>query len=354
MNDVDPGTVRIGDAVIGAGRPVYVVAEAGVNHDGDVRRAIALIDAARNAGANAVKFQAFRAAALVTRDASATAYQQEQTQVRTQRDLLSRLELDPEAFAALARFCRDVGIEFLATPFGVDDLAMLTRLGVRAIKIASSDITNAPLLSAAEASGTALVVSTGAAEIEEVDAAVALLDKMGARDRLVLLHCVSSYPTRESDANLRRIRAMAARYRRPVGFSDHTTSIEIGGIAAAAGAVLLEKHITLDRRQAGPDHPFSLEPEQFAEYVAGVREAEAILGHGRFGCLDAEREVRRLARSSVVTSEPIAAGQRIRREMLTIKRPGTGIAPADLERVVNRVAVVDIAADTLLGWEMIR
>ena len=231
---------------------------------------------------------------------------------------------------------------------------MLMRLGVRAIKIASSDITNVPLVSAAAAGGTPLLLSTGAAEIEEIDAAVELLEKAGARDRLVLLHCVSSYPTRESDANLRRIAAMAARYRRPVGFSDHTTSIEIGGIAAAAGAVLLEKHITLDRRQAGPDHSFSLEPEQFAEYVAGVRKVEAMLGHGRFGCLDVERDVRRLARPSVVAAEPIAAGQRIRRHVLAIKRPGTGIAPADLERVVDRIAAVDIAADTPIGWEMLR
>jgi sialic acid synthase SpsE len=211
-----------------------------------------------------------------------------------------------------------------------------------------------PLLAAAAATGLPLLISTGAAEIAEVDAAVELLEQHAARDRVVLLHCVSSYPTRESDVNLRRVAAMAARFRRPAGFSDHTTSTEIGGLAAAAGAVLLEKHITLDRRRAGPDHSFSLEPEPFARYVAGVRNAECMLGRGQFGVLDVEQEVRRLARSSVVAAAAIAAGQRVRRDMLTIKRPGSGIAPAELEHVVDRIAAVDIPADTPVCWEMLR
>lgn len=347
--------MAIGNAVIRpCGTPVYVIAEAGVNHNGDVGAAIAMVDAALAAGANAVKFQAFRASALVTADAAAAQYQREQPNVRTQLDVLRSLELPAETFAAIARHCRDSGIEFLATPFGVDDLKMLVDLGVRAIKIASPDITNNPLLIASAASGLPMIVSTGAAEPEEIDAAVGLIDRHGAGGRLVLLHCVSSYPTREADANLLRVRTLVARYRRPAGFSDHTTSIEIGAIAAAAGASVLEKHFTLDRTLQGPDQAFSLEPAQLAAYVAGVRRAEAALGRGKLRLLDAEREVRQLSRCSVVATWPITKGERIKRDMLTVKRPGTGIPPSELDRVAGRVANIDIPADTLIAWEMLR
>jgi N,N'-diacetyllegionaminate synthase len=347
--------VRIGSAVIRAGgTPVYVIAEAGVNHNGDVRAAMAMVDAAVGAGAGAVKFQAFRASALVTAGAAAAQYQREQAKATTQIEMLRSLELPAGAFAAIARHCRNAGIEFLATPFGVDDLKMLVDLGARAIKIASPDITNVPLLVAAAETGLPLIVSTGAAQPVEIDRAVALLDRHGARGRLVLLHCVSSYPTREADANLRRVCTLAGRYGRPAGFSDHTASIGIGALATAAGAAVLEKHFTLDRTLPGPDQSFSLEPAQLAEYIAGVRRAEAALGCGNLGLLDTEWEVRRLSRCSVVAAGFIAKGQRIDPDTLTVKRPGTGIPPADLDRVAGRIADVDIPADTLIQWEMLR
>lgn len=355
MSDADEAAVSIGDAVIRpAGGPAYVIAEAGVNHNGDLPSALRLVEAAARAGADAVKFQAFRAAALVTADASAAAYQRERSGPATQRELLRALELTAEAFASLQQRCREVGIEFLATPFGPDDLRMLVDLGVRAVKIASPDLANEPLLGAAAATGLPLLLSTGAAEPDEIGRAIDVLASRGARERLILLHCVSSYPTREADAHLRRIRTLAACFGRPTGFSDHTTSVEIGALAVAAGAAVLEKHLTLDRRLPGPDQAFSLEPASFAEYVAGVRRAETALGSGVLGVLDAEREVRRLSRRSVVAAVPIACGERIGAAQLAIKRPGTGIAPADLERVAGRVAAVDIPPDTLIQWEMLR
>jgi len=347
--------VQIGEAYIGPeSGSVFVIAEAGVNHNGDPTTALKMVDAAARAGANAVKFQAFRASALVTAEAPTAAYQEQARSGVSQLDMLRRLELPREAFAEIARHCRRRGIEFLATPFGIDELHMLVDLGVRAIKIASPDLVNVPLLLAAADTNLPILASTGAADAAEIDAAVALLEERGARDRLVLLHCVSSYPTREKDVNLRRIRALAARYHRPVGFSDHTTSVQIGAVAVAGGAVVLEKHFTLDRRQTGPDHGFSLEPPDLARYIAAVRRAEVALGDPDLRVLDVEREVRRVARSSVVAAAPIACGERIAREHLTIKRPGTGIAPAALEAVVGRVAAVDIPADSVIQWEMLR
>ncbi len=315
---------------------------------------MALVESAVKAGADAVKFQAFRAADLVTAGAAAAAYQRERSASGTQFDLLRSLELPADAFDALASHCRSLGIEFLATPFGIDDLHMLTDLGMRAVKIASTDITNVPLLTAAAKTGLPLLLSTGAAEPAEIGAAVHLLAELDARQRLVLLHCVSSYPACEADANLRRIRTLARQYRRPVGFSDHTTSVEMGALAVAAGAVVIEKHMTLDRRLAGPDQAFSLEPPAMAAYVAGVRRAEAALGSDTLGVLDAEREVRSIARRSIVAGAFIARGERIDRALLAFKRPGTGIPPTEIDDVIGRVAACDIPADTLIRWEMLR
>jgi N,N'-diacetyllegionaminate synthase len=325
-----------------------------VNHNGDLDAAKRLVDAAVNAGADAVKFQAFRAKALVAAATPAAAYQTVNDAALTQRSLLERLELPPDAFARLAEHCRAAAIEFLATPFGIDELVMLVELGVRAIKIASPDVTNTPLLAAAAKTGLPLIISTGAAEPDEIDDAVQFMAAHEAWERLILLHCVSSYPVANSDANLRRIHVLAHRTGRPAGFSDHTTSVEIGALAVAAGAVVLEKHFTLDRHQIGPDHGFSLEPKELAEYVARVRHSEIMLGDGRLEPSDAENEVRTLTRSSVVAAVPIRPGERVDSAMLTIKRPGTGIPPIGFDKVTGRIAAVDIPGDSPIQWEMLR
>lgn len=354
MSDANSRCIRIGESEIGSGRTVYVVAEAGVNHNGELKNALALVEAAASAGADAVKFQAFRASALVTRNAPAVAYQQPQSHGGTQYDLLRRLEMPPSSFAAIQQRCRIAGVEFLATPFGVDDLAMLIHLDVHAIKIASPDLINMPLLEAAAHTGRPMILSTGAAEPEEIDETVEFLTRLGARERLAFLHCVSSYPTELRDANLRRIAALAQRTGCPTGYSDHTQSLETGMLATAAGALIIEKHFTLDRKQPGPDHAFSLEPDQLAEYIAGIRKTEVILGSGQLQLCEAEQDVRKLTRSSVVASENLPEGKCITRECLAVKRPGTGIRPADFERVVGKVAARDIPADTPLQWEMLR
>ena len=330
-----------------------MVAEAGVNHNGNLDAALRLVDAALSAGADAVKFQAFRAADLVTRDAATADYQRTATGSTSQREMLRCLELPREGFAALRRRCRECGIEFLCTPFAVGDLCMLLDLGVRAIKLASTDLNNTLLLGEAAAAKVPLILSTGAAEGDEVECAVRRLGEWGCAQRLVLLHCVSCYPTAWADANLRRIGTLRARFGVPVGFSDHTASVETGALAVAAGACVLEKHLTLDRSLPGPDQALSLEPDAMAAYVAAVRRAEEALGDGELEMREVERDVRRIARKSVVAAVDIPPGHVIGPDCLTVKRPAGGIEPDGLERLIGRRATALIPADTRLTWEMV-
>ena len=351
-HDVCP--IRIGDVLAGPGQRVYVIAEAGVNHNGDVDTAKRMVDVARQAGADAVKFQAFRAERLVTRSAAMADYQKRDAPgTSNQYEMLRELELWPDAFAEIRAHCRECGIAFLATPFAPEDVAMLTALEPVAIKIASSDLTNTPLLEAAAETHLPLIVSTGAAKGDEIDAGIAWLRQRDAADRLILLHCVSSYPTDPCDANLRRIAVLADRFGVPTGFSDHTTGIETGALAVAAGAVMIEKHFTLNRSQAGPDHSFSLEPDELAAYIRNIRLAEQMLGSGGLDCADCENDVRRLSRASVVAAVDIAAGQVLRPHMLVVKRPAGGIEPAHLHELIGLTTAQDIPADTPLTWEMV-
>jgi sialic acid synthase SpsE len=323
-----------------------------VNHDGQVDRGLQLIEAAAAAGADVVKFQMFRAEALVSAGAPAAAYQQRRG-AGSQRELLARLELSDEAFAALAAHCRARGVEFLATPFSPPDVDRLVNLGVPALKIASPDLTNVPLLRRAAATGLPLIVSTGAATADEIRRGVERLHGWGLGGRLVLLHCVSGYPAPRETANLRAIAALRDAADVPCGFSDHTESTAIGGWAVAAGACVLEKHFTLDRSARGPDHAMSLNPRQLAIYIAAARAAESALGNGRLGLTELEWEVRAVARQSVVAAVAIPAGTAVTPTMLTVKRPGGGISPEELERLPGRRARTDIAADTVLTWELL-
>ena len=349
MNKVWPDPIHIGPRAVGAGAPVLVVAEAGVNHNGKLATAIRLCRAASEAGADAVKFQAFSADRLVTAGAPAASYQR----AADQRKLLSELELSPLELAQVKAECDALGLIFLATPFSPRDVANLHGMGVSAIKIASPDLANPPLLRIAAATGLPIIMSTGASTMEEVEHAVEVLSTSGCRE-LVLLHCVSNYPTPQNHLNLRGIHTLGRRFQLPVGLSDHTVEPDTASFAVAAGAVLLEKHLTLSRQQYGPDHFFSVEPEELSAYVGATRRSEAILGHGRREPSNGEQEIRKIARSSVVSAQAIIAGAKIERTMLTVKRPAGGIEPARLEEVVGKTAAADIPADTTLRWEMIQ
>jgi N-acetylneuraminate synthase/N,N'-diacetyllegionaminate synthase len=227
-------------------------------------------------------------------------------------------------------------------------------LDVAAIKIASTDLTNGPLLDAAAATGLPLIVSTGAATAEEIGESVERLVRGGAREQLILLHCVSCYPTPVEAANLRAVGELRRRFGVPVGLSDHTTSVEIGGWAVAAGACVLEKHFTLDRAASGPDHAMSLTPSELKEYVRHVRQVESALGGGTLGMTESEAGVRAVARKSIVAAVSIRMGTRFTPSMLTLKRPGTGLPPDALATLVGREAATDIPSDTLLSWDMVR
>lgn len=330
---------------------MFVIAEAGVNHNGRTETALAMIDAAADAGADAFKVQVFRADDLVTRAARTAAYQRKSGE--TQHAMLRALELDDAALAAIRGYCAKRRIALLATPFGVGDVERLVRLGVPAIKLASTDLTNPLLLGAAAATGLPLILSTGASRGREIEATVRRLRRGGSAARLALLHCVSSYPTPPECANLRAIRALSERFGVPAGFSDHTLSITAGALAAAAGACVLEKHFTLDRSASGPDHAMSLTPVELRRYIEGVREAETLLGDGSLGYQDVEAEVRRVARRSVVAAIDLAAGVVLDANAVTLKRPAGGIAPEELEVALGRRTTAAIARDTPITWDML-
>jgi len=264
--------------------------------------------------------------------------------------MLSRLELPAIAFARIRRHCDERSIRFLASPFSPAALAQLVALRPTAIKIASTDLTNTPLLASAANTGLPLVLSVGASTVEEIEAAVQIV----RAHPLVLLHCVSCYPTPIEAINLRAIGALGKRFDVPAGLSDHTTSTEVGAWAVAAGACVLEKHLTLDRSATGPDHAMSLAPDELHAYIARVREVESAMGDGRIGMTDREVEVRAVAGRSVVTARDVPAGTVLTADMLTLKRPGTGLDPSTLETLVGRTVRSPLPADTMLSWEIVR
>ncbi|MCG8404449.1 MAG: N-acetylneuraminate synthase family protein [Phycisphaerales bacterium] len=314
-----------------------------------------LIEAAKEAGADAVKFQLFSADRLVAASTPSCAYQRSHNNgTEHQHAMLKGLELPPSAFVELKRHADRLGIDFLATPFGLPELNFLVdELDVPALKIASSDVVNVPLLTAASESGRPLIVSTGASLLQEIDQAVELIRCGGGLERLVLLHCVSSYPTRFENARLGCVGTLRERFGVAVGFSDHTVEETTGALAVMAGAVVLEKHLTLNREAQGPDHFFSLEPPMFKDYVFGIRQAATVLSDGEMGYSSEEAEVRKLARGRVVTTKPIVAGQRLTADALMVQRPGNGIPPVHWRDLIGRIARIDIPSDTPLAWSMI-
>ncbi|WP_337996591.1 N-acetylneuraminate synthase [Oleispirillum naphthae] len=344
---------------------VFVIAEAGVNHNGDIEMAHRLIDAAADAGADAVKFQTFRAADLAGRDAPKAAYQERATgAAESQLDMLRRLELAPAAHFALRDHAAKREVAFLSTPFDSASLDFLTgEMGMETIKIPSGEITNGPFLLRIARAAQRIVLSTGMSSLGEVEAALAVLafglsatpdtapshaafeaaflsqaGQAALRARVTLLHCTTEYPAAAADVNLRAMDTMAAAFGLAVGYSDHTQGIHIPVAAAARGAVLIEKHFTLDRSLPGPDHKASLEPEELAAMVRAIREVEAALGDGVKRPVAAEIGNRAVVRKSLVAARPIAAGETLSAETLACKRPGTGISPMDFWALCGRPA----------------
>ncbi|MEO5966230.1 MAG: N-acetylneuraminate synthase family protein, partial [Candidatus Limnocylindrales bacterium] len=350
-------TFTIDERVIGAG-PVFVIAEAGVNHNGDVALAHRLVDAAADSGADCVKFQTFDPAALASPTAPTAAYQQAAGAHDDQRAMLEALALPADAWVALRDHARDRGLTFLSSPFDDASADLLDGLGVPAFKVASGELTNLPFIARLARFGRPLLVSTGMAEMAEVADAIDTIVAAGDVP-VALFHCVSSYPASPADANLRAIETLRRAFGVPTGWSDHTPGIELPIAAVALGATLVEKHLTLDRSMTGPDHAASLEPTAFRAMVAGIRIAEAARGDGVKRPVAAERPIAAVARKSLHWRLSLATGTVIEAGHLAAMRPGTGIPPAALGsclgRTTARAVVAGAAVDPAdLGPEPLR
>lgn len=326
---------------IGEGEPPFVIAEAGVNHDGSVELALQLVEAGADAGADAIKFQTFSAEAVVLDHAPQAAYQLARSPAGSQLEMLRGLELPASAWPALMARAKELGIVFLSTPFDLASVALLADLGVPAFKVGSGDLPNLVLLRAVAAHGKPVLLSTGMAELPEVEAAVDDLRRHGDPP-LVLLQCTSAYPAPAEDANLRAMATLRDRFGVPVGYSDHTQGIATATAAAALGAVMIEKHLTVDRSRPGPDHAVSLEPAGFRELVGAVHDAWVALGDGTKTPRPQELDVSRAARRSLVTRRAVAAGTVLRAEDIGAMRPAGGISPLRLDEVIGRRAAGDL------------
>src|SRR5215207_4857869 len=345
-------TIQVGNKLIGPGQPVFVIAEAGVNHNGDLKLARALIDVAVEARADAVKFQTFRADRLATPEAPKAEYQLQTTgDAESQLEMLRRLELSAEAHRELQSYCEERGIVFLSTPFDEEAVDFLDELGVPAFKISSGDLTNSPLLEHVAGKGKPVILSTGMSELSELIEAVSVLNTAGC-ETPILLHCVSNYPADPAEANLRAMQTMRSAFDVPVGFSDHTEGMDISLAAVALGACVIEKHFTLDRSLPGPDHRASLEPAELRQLVQSIRRIETALGDGRKIPAASEIETAKVARRSLIAACDIAAGATLERAMVVLRRPGTGLPPSALLSLLGRKTSHPIAAGTLLESDM--
>ena len=346
-------SISIGTRSIGAGSPCFVIAEAGVNHNGSPDLAVKLVDAAAEAGADAVKFQTFRADQLASPNAPKAWYQRDTADSgESQLEMLRRLELPREAYRQLRDHAQRQGIVFLSTPFDEGSAALLDELGVPAFKTSSGDLTNLPLLRFIARAGKPMLVSTGMATLEEVCEAIAAIRSEGL-ETIALLQCTSAYPADPRDANLRVIDVMRQEFGLPVGYSDHTTGLETAIAAVALGACVIEKHLTVSRSLPGPDHAASLDPGAFARLVADVRLVEAALGDGRKVPSERERETATVARKSLVAARDIAAGEKLTPALVAIQRPGNGLPPRMRDHVLGRAVRIDVARGTVFTLEML-
>ena len=340
----------VGNREVGPGQPCLVIAEAGVNHNGRIDLAKQLIDVAVDAGADVVKFQTFRADRVVARGAAKAEYQKTGARDKqTMYEMLKALELSYEQFAELKDYADGRGILFMSKGH-LEDLDFLVELGVPALKIDSAAVVYYSLLRKAASAGLPVVLSTGGCTLGEVERALAILAENGD-PAVAVLHCTTAYPAPPDQINLRAMLTLRSAFGVPVGHSDHSTGIEVPLAAAALGATVIEKHYTLDRTLAGPDHAASLEPQELTQMIAGIRKIEAALGDARKGPTPLERENLKVLRRSLVAERTIEPGERFAPAMVAFKRPGAGLGEDMLDVVLGRVATKRIAAGEPISWD---
>ena len=349
----------------------FIIAEAGVNHNGSLETAKKLVDMAVDAGADAVKFQTFNAEKVVTTTAAKAKYQIENTGTdESQLEMLKKLELPLSAHEELFSYCKEKGIVFISTPFDEESADMLDELGISIFKIPSGEITDKPLIQHIASKRKPIILSTGMSYLGEVEKAIGWIKEVNESmskwenektlihssthpliHPLTLLHCVSNYPAAVEDTNLLAMKTMERAFGLPVGYSDHTLGIEISIASVAMGAKVIEKHFTLDRDMEGPDHKTSLEPDELKAMVKAIRNIEKALGDGTKRPMESEADMRNIARKSIVSARDIKAGETITVNDILVKRPGVGIAPELIEQVINKIAKINIKKDSLLKWD---
>ena len=345
--------VKIGNRLIGDAEPCFIIAEAGVNHNGDINLAKKLIDAAKAAGADAVKFQTFKAENVVIEKAEKAEYQKETTGTEElQYEMIKKLELTENDFKELADYAKAEKILFLSSPFDKGSVDLLDGMNVPAFKIASGEITNSPLLKHIAKKGKPIILSTGMSTLGEVEEALNVIRSEGIEE-VILLHCVSNYPARMEDVNLRVMGTLKQAFKLPVGFSDHTLGITVPIAAVALGACVIEKHFTLDRNLPGPDHKASLDPDELNEMVKAIRDVEKALGDGIKKPTKEEEEIKKVVRRSIVAKVDIPEGAIITEEMLDVKRPGAGIETRYFDFILGKKAREGIRSDELIDWDKI-
>lgn len=339
--------VRIEDRYIGEEEPCFIIAEAGVNHNGDVELAKKLIDVAKDSGADAVKFQTFTTEGLLSKNIVVPKH------IKSRESLfetIKKLELSEEEHYELSEYCKRKGIIFMSTPMDNKSVDLLDNIGVPVFKVASCDLDNLPLLKHIAKKARTIILSTGMGTISEVGEAVEVI-KSNGNDDIILLHCVSAYPPRVEEVNLRAINTLRNAFKLPVGYSDHTIGITIPLAAVAMGANVIEKHFTLDKTMEGPDHAVSADPVDLKNLVSGIRELEKSFGTGVKAPSKDEIVMKKAFRKSIVAGVNIKKGETITPEMISIKRPGTGISPKYFDFIVGRTVKRDITKDDLLSFK---
>lgn len=328
----------------------FIIAEAGVNHNGDIEIAKKLVDIAKRGGADCIKFQTFFTEEGISAEASLANYQIDDNLIKNQIQLVKKLELSSDSFAKLKNYAENVGLIFLSTPFDLKSVELLEKLNVQAYKISSGDLTNKPLLLRISETKKPLILSTGMANLDEIKEAIGWLTEKGCKF-ISLMQCTSCYPTKVQDANLLAIKTLKDNFDLPVGFSDHTIGSLSSIMAIALKASFIEKHITPDHTMNGPDHSISMEPDEFQKFVKEIRNAELALGIGKKVCLPCEEEIKQVGRKSLVTLREISAGSILQAKDVGVKRPGTGISPKDLEKIIGKKVNRDLQKDTVIQWK---
>lgn len=326
---------------------VFIIAEAGVNHNGSIELAKKLIDVAADAGADAVKFQSFKAEKLVTKEARKAEYQIETTGEESQFQMIKKLELDYEKHEELMNYAEEKGIMFLSSPFDLESIELLKKLDIEIFKVPSGEITNLPYLKAMAETGKKIVLSTGMSNLSDVESALRVLRESGASD-ITVLHCNTEYPTPMKDVNLKAMLTLKDAFKVRVGFSDHTLGVEVLIAAVALGAEIIEKHFTLDKTMEGPDHRASLEPDELKLMVQSIRNIEKALGDGVKKLTESEMKNIDIARKSIVAGRDIAKGETFTENNLSVKRPGSGISPMKWNDVLGKESKRDYKEDELI------